>query len=83
MLFAGNRLVRGIETHTDRAGAAWNYIIFEPDVIQFFDDNLADYQGNYSALAQDIAPEIFAENSLGVNFCTAARDMDRPLGEWP
>ena len=82
-LFEGNPIVRSVETHTDLAGGKWNYVVFEPEIVQFFDDNLADYQGNWSGLAQDIAPDIFAENSRGVNFCTAAKNVDTPLGEWP
>ena len=82
-LFTGNPNVRDVIRKKDRTGCEWNYVVFEPEVIQFFDDNLADYQGNWSGLAQDIAPEVFAENCRGVNFCTGVKNANQPLGEWP
>ena len=82
-LFTGNPNVRDVVKKADQAGGEWNYVVFEPEVMQFYDDNLADYQGNWSGLAQDIAPEVFAENSRGVCFCTGVKDKNAPLGEWP
>ena len=82
-LFTGNPNVRDVVKKVDQAGGEWNYVVFKPDVVQFRDDNLADYQGNWSGLAQDIAPEVFAENSRGVYFCTGVKDTNAPLGEWP
>ena len=70
-LFRGNPNVRSVVRSVDQTGTEWQYVVFEPEVIQFSDDNLADYRGNWNGLAQDIAPEIFAENSRGVYFCTA------------
>ena len=40
-------------------------------ISQFFDDNLADYHGNWSGLAQDIAEDVFDNDFRGVYFCTA------------
>lgn len=70
-LFDGNPIVDSIKTRTDPAGADWNYVLFKPEVIQFYDDDLTDYNGNWNGLAEDIAREVFEENSRGVNFCTA------------
>ena len=83
-LFEGNPLVKDIRTTLDQAGTQHNYVRFQPEVIQFFDDNLADYNGNWTGLAQDIAKEIFS-TSPAVNFCTAdlREKQTTPLGEWP
>lgn len=83
-LFDGNPIVDSIKTRTDPAGVDWNYVLFKAEVIQFFDDDLADFNGNWSGLAEDIAREVFAENSRGINFCTApVASTNAPLGEWP
>ena len=70
-LFNGNPIVDSIQTRTDQTGTDWNYVLFKPDVIQFFDDDLTDYNGLWSGLAENIARDIFAENGRGVCFCTA------------
>lgn len=72
-LFNGNPNVDSIQTRTDPAGVNWHYVLFKPEVVQFFDDDLNDYNGNWNGLAEDIAREVFEENSRGVNFCTAAK----------
>lgn len=83
-LFDGNPIVKAIVTRTDATGTDWNYICFNPEIVQFFDDDLTDFNGNWSGLAEDIAREVFADNYHSVNFCTAAKDgVDKPLGEWP
>lgn len=83
-LFDGNPIVDSIQTRPDPAGVCWNYVLFKPEVIQFFDDDMTDYNGLWSGLAEDIAYEVFEENSRGVNFCTAPVDgVNKPLGEWP
>lgn len=45
------------------------YIIFEKEVIQYFTDNIGDYNGVKSTLAEYIARDIFKEHT-GVFFCT-------------
>lgn len=70
-VFAGNPIVDSIQTRTDQTGTDWNYVLFKPDVIQFFDDDLTDYNGLWSGLAEDIARDVFEENGRGVCFCTA------------
>ena len=55
------------------------YVMFHKEVVQYFDDNLADLNGMRSTLYQDIADEVFRdmENDhmrlpalYGVHFCT-------------
>ena len=68
-LFKGNPIVDSIQTRTDQTGTDWNYVLFKPDVIQFFDDDISDYNGLWSGLAEDIARDVF--DGRGVCFCTA------------
>lgn len=45
------------------------YVVFKPQVIQYFTDSLADINGLCSTLAQEIAKDIFTEID-GVYYCT-------------
>lgn len=60
------------------------YIIFKKEVVQFYNDNLADAHGNKNTLYQEIAKDVF-ENKNGIYFCTDTEDakVGKPLGEWP
>jgi hypothetical protein len=46
-------------------------VIFQPEVVQFFDDDISDINGNWTGLAEDIARALFTEDRSGMNFCTA------------
>lgn len=46
-----------------------SYVVFENEVVQYFNDDLSDAHGVRSTLYQDIAKEIF-ENHEGIYFCT-------------
>lgn len=70
-IFKGNPVVRGIEDMVDEAGVHHGYVVFEPEIVQFYDDNLSDYRGNWTGLAQGIAREMFDDAAHGVQFCTA------------
>lgn len=62
------------------------YVIFKNKVVQYFNDNLCDINGNTSTLYEDIARDIFSDNvESGVFFCTDVADtsLKKPLGEWP
>lgn len=72
-IFEGNPILRDVKTAEDHTGTRHGYVRFQPEVIQFFDDDISDYSGNWSGLAQDIAREVFAEGARGVHFCTAPR----------
>lgn len=53
------------------------YVMFNKEVAQYYDDNLADYNGVRSTLYQEIAKDIF-EEIPGVFYCTAV-DKDHYL----
>lgn len=84
-IFKGNPIVKDIKNLVDSAGTSHGYVRFQPEVVQFFDDDLSDYNGNWTGLAEDIAREVFENDSFDMNFCTAAKneDLNKPLGEWP
>lgn len=44
------------------------YVIFRKEVVQYFDDNLGDINGNCSTLYEVIARDIFRD--VGVKYCT-------------
>ena len=84
-IFNGNPIVKDIKNRVDQVGTCHGYVCFQPDVVQFFDDDLSDYNGNWTGLAEDIAREVFENDSFAMNFCTAAKndELEKPLGEWP
>lgn len=80
--FDGNPALSYVQ-HVDAVMGAFEYAVFQNKVVQFFDDNLADINGNKSTLYENIARDVF--DDIGVFFCTEAgsRDLAKPLGEWP
>ena len=73
-IFEGNPIVKDIRDITDFTGTRQGFIRFKPEVIQFPDDNIADFDGNWSGLAQDIAKEVFDQEIFGIHFCTADKN---------
>lgn len=69
-IFDGNPIMKDLKVITDHAGTDRVYVRFYPEVVQFFDDDLTDYNGNFNGLAEDIARDVFDE-TWSVNFCTA------------
>ena len=45
------------------------YVVFEKSVVQYFDDNIGDINGNCSTLYETIAKNVF--NDVGLRFCTS------------
>ena len=65
--FTGNPLFDRIET-ADRPVFAWSYCIFKKEVLQFWDDDLSNFYGLHTTLAETIARDILKE--VNVQFCT-------------
>lgn len=83
-LFENNGAVSFVKT-IDSIGWKCQYVVFKKEVVQFFTDDLGDYNGYHSTLYEDIAREVF-ENTEGVFFCTDTQNsvtFMSPLGEWP
>lgn len=71
-LFEGNVSAKNVVTVKDLTGTEHVFVIFYPEVKQFFNDNLFDYNGFWTGLSQDIAAEVFEEAAENrVHFCTA------------
>lgn len=82
--FKGNPVVSYTET-VPAYGQELNFVVFQPEVVQYRNDNIGDIHGIESTLYQDIAKEVFCEIP-GVLFCTDIEDqafLGKPLGEWP
>jgi hypothetical protein len=60
--------VRTIETPD---GFSRTYVVFEKEVVQFYNDDLTDLYGNYNGLMEDIARELFNEVDPSISYCTA------------
>ena len=61
------------------------YVVFQKEVVQFFNDDLSDVRGMCSTLYANIANELFGRLN-GVYFCTdstEAKGFGMPLGDWP
>lgn len=67
--FEGNRAVADIETISDISSNDFNFVIFKPEVVQYYNDDLSDFNGICSTLYQDLAKELFGETE-GCYFCT-------------
>ena len=81
-IFKGNSIVKDVRMAVDQTGTKHGFVRFQPEVIQFFDDDIYDYEGNWTGLAQDIAREVFADETRGIHFCTASvKEAENPAGE--
>lgn len=81
--FAGNPAVRNFYECQTPFGQI-NYVVFAPEIVQFWNDDMSDINGNKTMLLKDVAEDVIGETS-GVNFCTDAISPEtaKPLGEWP
>ena len=68
--FANNPILNRVETVHPTQDSSINYFIFNRDVISFFNDDLSDFYGMESTLAEDIAREIFDIEDEAIFFCT-------------
>lgn len=69
-VFQGNRIVKDFREVKDIAGATHNFVLFWPEVVQFWNDDMSDFYGNWNGLAEDIARSLFKVDG-SINFCTA------------
>ena len=75
--FAGNPVLSYVSHPDNVFHDDINYIVFRNRVVQFFNDNLGDVNGNCSTLYQEIAKDVFG-NDPNVFFCT---DIERNIGK--
>lgn len=81
--FAGNPVMEFVFTSITPFGKV-NYAVFKNKVVQFFNDQMDDINGNKTTLYQDIAKDVFGTDH-DIFYCTeaVAPSLQKPLGEWP
>lgn len=67
--FHGNPAVDCVEHVEGPVTGEINYVVFHKEVVQFFNDDTSDINGNCSTLYADIAKEVL-EADKTVRFCT-------------
>ena len=70
--FEGNPIFDSVLTIEGMYNNPVNYVIFDNQVAQYWNDNLGDPHGNVSTLYQEIAKNVF--DVEGVNYCTKEID---------
>ena len=70
--FEGNPAVRFIGNSSGPIGSDYNYIAFEPEVVQFFADDLGNYGGYKTMLYRDVAKDVFGDYP-GIYYSTALK----------
>lgn len=81
--FYGNEAVNEIYTSTEGFGHDMAFVVFEPIVSQFFNDNLASPFGVESYLFEDMARDVFALDGAVYSTDIDEEGFGTPLGEWP
>lgn len=71
-----NPIVDKIETISGLFSYDLHYVLFKKEVVQYFTDNIGDYNGFCSTLYENIARDVFGEIA-GVFFCTSDKAFDR------
>lgn len=73
--FEGNSAFSFVASQEDpAAGPVATYVVFAPEVVQFYNDDLSDYYRNKTTLYQNIARNVFGDRE--VYFCTDAIDKE-------
>lgn len=68
-VFAGNPVFSDAIETCDLTSPHATYVVFNPMIVQFYNDNLADAFRNETTLHQEIAKDLFVQQP-GVYFCT-------------
>ena len=68
-IFSDNPVFSQVIEVTDPSMPQASYVIFNPLIVQFYNDNLADAYRNETTLLQEIAKDIFIQQS-GIYYCT-------------
>ena len=71
--FDGNPILKKIVPR-ELFGRLVTYVVFDKEVVQFFDDDLSDVNGVQSTLYQHIAREVFGDED-GLFYCTYSDDI--------
>lgn len=69
-LFDGNEAVDKVCVSLDPFGNEQIYVMFKPEIMQFFNDNIRDYNGICTTVAENLARDVLEKDAEQVNFCT-------------
>ena len=72
--FEGNPALSYIQEVSMPSSDAIHYVVFANEVVQYWNDDLSDVNGNCSTLYQEIAKDVFGDIP-GVFFCTEDPDL--------
>lgn len=75
--FNGNNIISKIETVKNPVGVPQTFVMFGREVIQFYNDDISDFYGNFNGLGEDIAREIFNPVDASISYCTDIVPCDR------
>jgi len=67
--FDGNPVCSEVVTISESFTNPVSYVIFQKEVVQYYNDDLSDAHGNKTTLYQEIAKDLF-EKTNGIFFCT-------------
>ena len=67
--FAGNPHISKVIDQETMGCIEQTFVLFKPEVIQFFNDDITDYHGNWNGLSEDIMRDVINAN-LRVNIGT-------------
>lgn len=68
--FSGNNILSKVETIETPWKFNRTFVVFGREVIQFYNDDITDFYGNFNGLAEDIAQDIFKPVENDISFCT-------------
>ena len=73
--FGGNPVLSYAESFDSPFGNV-SYAVFQKKVVQFYNDQMDDVNGNKSMLYQDVAKDVFGDGH-GIFYCTDSKDEDK------
>lgn len=81
--FEGNNAVSYVQD-VDTPFGHMGYVVFAPEVVQFWNDDMSDIHGLKSTMYAEIARDVMAGDPH-ICYCTDAicGALGKPLGEWP
>lgn len=70
--FKDNPIVDEVLELEDHVHSKHTFVMFAPEVFQFYNDNMMDLNGNWTGIAEQMAKEVFEDfANIGVHFCTS------------
>ncbi len=81
--FYGNEAVDEVYTSDEGFAKGMAFVVFDPIVAQFFNDNLSSPFGVESYLLEDMARDVFALGGAVYSTDVDEEGFGMPLGEWP